>query len=104
MLKGEPEDIDLLALRDHLLETLALPVEMMISDEDKDAIEVLSSAEAVDIRYPVLEYPEKVRALNFDKTHEIHGQLLGIKGQYLILDKGVINIRKFGGYHVRLSY
>lgn len=104
MLKGEPEDIDLLALRDHLLETLALPVEMMISDEDEDAIEVLSSAEAVDIRYPVLEYPEKVSALNFDKTHEIHGQLLGIKGQYLILDKGVINIRKFGGYHVRLSY
>ena len=104
MLKGEPEEIDLLALRDHLLETLALPVEMMISDEDEDAIEVLSSAEAVDIRYPVLEYPEKVSALNFDKTHEIHGQLLGIKGQYLILDKGVINIRKFGGYHVRLSY
>ena len=104
MLKGEPEDIDLVALRDNLLKTLALPVEILISDEDENVIEVLSSADIVDIRYPVLEYPEKVSALNFDRTHEIHGQLLGIKGQYLILDKGVINIRKFGGYHVRLSY
>jgi hypothetical protein len=104
MLKGEPEEIDLVALRDNLLETLALPVEILISDEDENVIEVLSAADIVDIRYPVLEYPEKVSALNFDRTHEIHGQLLGIKGQYLILDKGVINIRKFGGYHVRLSY
>lgn len=28
------------------------------------------------------------------------GRLLGIKGQYLILDSGVINIRKYGGYNV----
>ncbi|TNE94639.1 MAG: DUF2797 domain-containing protein, partial [Gammaproteobacteria bacterium] len=27
--------------------------------------------------------------------------LEGIKGQYLILDTGVINIRKFTGYEVR---
>jgi hypothetical protein len=29
--------------------------------------------------------------------------LLGIKGQYLILDTGVLNIRKYGGYEVELS-
>jgi hypothetical protein len=29
--------------------------------------------------------------------------LLGIKGQYLILDAGVLNIRKFAGYHVTLA-
>ncbi|MEE9397603.1 MAG: DUF2797 domain-containing protein, partial [Methylococcales bacterium] len=26
------------------------------------------------------------------------GTLMGIKGQYLIFDTGVINIRKYGGY------
>jgi hypothetical protein len=41
--------------------------------------------------------------LNFDKQPLIEGVLQGIKGQYLILDTGVLNIRKFGGYHIELS-
>ena len=104
MLKGEPEAIDLAAVRDHLFEVMALPIEELINDEEENAIETLTSADSVDVHYPVLEYPDKVKSLNFDKTHEIHGMLLGIKGQYLILDKGVINIRKFSGYHVKLSF
>ena len=28
---------------------------------------------------------------------------MGIKGQYLILDTGVLNIRKFGGYEVDIE-
>jgi hypothetical protein len=104
MLKGEPEAIDLAELRDSLFEQLAEPIAQLISTEEEGAIEALPSGETVNISYPVLEYPEKVSALNFDKTHEIHGRLMGIKGQYLILDKGVINIRKFGGYYVKLSY
>ena len=28
---------------------------------------------------------------------------MGIKGQYLIFDSGVINMRKYGGYHISLS-
>ena len=28
---------------------------------------------------------------------------MGIKGQYLILDTGVLNIRKFGGYEVDIK-
>jgi len=103
MLKGEPEAIDLRALRDQLFESMRSPIELMINEEEDGTIEQLD-AELVDIHYPVLEYPEKVSSLNFDNTHEIHGRLMGIKGQYLILDKGVINIRKFGGYNLRLSY
>jgi len=30
--------------------------------------------------------------------------LIGIKGQYLILDTGVLNIRKFSSYEVQVSY
>jgi hypothetical protein len=33
----------------------------------------------------------------------IEGTLMGIKGQYLIFDTGVINIRKYAGYHLALS-
>ena len=55
------------------------------------------------IEYPVLEYPRKVTSFNFDKDSQVAGTLLGIKGQYLILDTGVINLRKFGGYQVALS-
>ena len=42
-------------------------------------------------------------SLDLDKTPQIEGRLLGIKGQYLMLDYGVLNIRKFGAYHVSFS-
>jgi hypothetical protein len=51
----------------------------------------------------VLQHPDKIVSLDFDKTPHVAGKLLGIKGQYLMLDTGVINIRKFGAYHVQVS-
>jgi hypothetical protein len=50
-----------------------------------------------------MNYPQKVSTFNFDKTPEVSGVLQGIKGQYLILDGGVINIRKFTAYQVAFS-
>lgn len=52
------------------------------------------------IRYPVLAYPTKVTSFNLDKAPSAGGVLKGIKGQYLIFDGGVINVRKFSGYRV----
>jgi len=52
--------------------------------------------------YPVEQYPEKIKSHNLDKTLKIRGVLQGIKGQYLILDTGVINIRKYTGYELIL--
>jgi hypothetical protein len=46
----------------------------------------------------------KVKSHNFDKIAEVTGILQGIKGQYLIFDTGVINIRKFSSYEVDVSY
>lgn len=58
-----------------------------------------------EIHYPVETYPAKVSSLNLDKDPEVDGLLIGIKGQYLIFSEGkVINIRKFGGYKIRLNY
>ncbi len=64
--------------------------------------EVLLDAEMVQIQYPVLEYPIKVKSLALE-NHEMSGTLLGIKGQYLIFDTGVINIRNLSGYHLALG-
>ena len=46
---------------------------------------------------------EKVTAINLDKNARAEGTLLGIKGQYLILDTVVLNVRKYGGYEIALS-
>ena len=56
-----------------------------------------------EIAYPVKEYPTKITSLGFDKNPKIEGTLLGIKGQYLIFDTGVINMRKHQGYKIQIS-
>ena len=55
---------------------------------------------ALGLSYPVSRYPEKVTSFSFDKTAAVTGRLDGIKGQYLMFDGGVINVRKFSGYEV----
>jgi hypothetical protein len=51
----------------------------------------------------VSQYPTKIKSLNLEKTPEVNGTLIGIKGQYLILDIGVINLRKYTSYEVEIS-
>ena len=103
MLKAEPEPVDLIAQRDDLFATCKQELDAIVAEQGKDAIIWLENENLINIQYPVSEYPEKVKSLNFDKTPEISGQLMGIKGQYLILDTGVLNIRKFGGYNITFS-
>jgi hypothetical protein len=96
MLMGEcDEEVDLYALRDQIFEDFG----SLIDDHDAEDLDV----EIQKIRYPVIDLPEKIVSLNFDKTPEIEGMLLGMKGQYLIFDTGVLNIRKHQGYFIELS-
>jgi hypothetical protein len=103
MLKGDGEPMDLAERRDELYALCEAELDALREQEGTDAIMALPDARVVTIRYPVLEYPAKVTALNLDKTPEVEGVLKGIKGQYLILDSGVLNIRKYGGYDVTLE-
>lgn len=100
MLKGPAEPLDLLAERDTLLEQLQGGIERLQAEHGAGAVELLSDATVVDINYPVLNYPAKVTSFNLDKDPVVSGRLEGIKGQYLIFDTGVINLRKYGGYEV----
>ncbi len=65
---------------------------------------VLHEDEMVEISYPLISIPGKVKSIGFDKEPDIRGVLTGIKGQYIILnDKEVLNIRKHAGYKVTLT-
>jgi hypothetical protein len=48
-------------------------------------------------------YPARIESFNFDNNPLVEGTLLGIKGQYLMFDTGVINMRRFSGYDVEIS-
>ena len=103
MLKGEPDVVDLGQRRDELLGVSQSELKALEKDLGGDAFSLLRSEAEVNIEFPVQQYPAKIKAHNFDKTEEVSGVLQGIKGQYLMLDSGVLNIRKFGGYLVELE-
>jgi len=96
MLKNEVGVADLKQVRDELLPKIRLLVDELGANTINN--------ETLEINYPVVEYPSKISSLSFDKTSLISGVLQGIKGQYLILDVGVLNIRKFGSYNITLTY
>ena len=100
MLKAEPANVNLSEKRDELVRLAEKEIQLIREEHGDSNIEFLSDAKIVEISYPVESYPEKVKSLNFDKMPEIDGLLQGIKGQYLILDTGVLNIRKFAGYQI----
>ena len=102
MLKAHPDSIDLKAKADELKpQIMAALAELRLKFGD-DAVTELDE-DVVDLNFPVIEYLSKISSFNFDKTPEVTGTLLGVKGQYLIFDNGVLNIRKFGSYHLILS-
>lgn len=103
MLKGEPASIDLAAVRDSLLRDCSAELSVLSDRFGLQSVQPVYNADQVCIRYPVLQYPEKIASLDLEKLGTVGGTLLGIKGQYLIFDSGVINIRKYGGYHIQLS-
>ena len=104
MLTGDPESVDLCALRDGFLAEQHDQIEAFAQEWGPGSVERLPDAEVVRLSYPIRTYPKKIVSHNFDKHGEVGGVLEGIKGQYLIFDTGVINIRKFAGYHVTLGF
>nr|WP_317929934.1 DUF2797 domain-containing protein [Halioxenophilus sp. WMMB6] len=99
MLKGTAESIDLSALRDQLLNECADELEAVKTRFGSENFEVLQTP-VVTLRFPVDSYPTKIASFNLDKDPVAEGVLMGIKGQYLILDSGVINLRKYTGYQL----
>lgn len=94
MLKNDVVDEDLITWRNKLKQYVpeeALPY--FIDNNTETHLE-----------FPVNKYPTKVKSLNLDKTPNYTGNLVGIKGQYLIFDdETVFNIRSNEGYYISLT-
>ena len=103
MLKGKAAELDMAGERDRLLAACEEDIKELKDRFGFFAISVLKGIDPVSIDYPVQAYPEKITSLNFDKGQVVSGTLKGIKGQYLIFDSGVINLRRFSGYEVELQ-
>ena len=100
MLKHQVSTMDLYSV----YETYWPEVKAGLDDELlSDVAEVARPDGAIEFEYPALNYPVKIVSFNLDKNPLARGRLEAIKGQYLILDSGVINIRKYGGYLVSLE-
>ena len=103
MLKGNAEAVDLAVLRDELMVKTESELELLEEEFGLQALQRLFTESTTEIEFPVAVWPEKVKSFNLDKQPEIEGLLQGIKGQYLIFDNGVINIRKYTAYNVQFS-
>ncbi|WP_278940890.1 MULTISPECIES: DUF2797 domain-containing protein [Pseudomonas] len=100
LLKGDAQPVDLAAVRDELFGSCAEGLQILQERFGLQAVQPLHSVEPIEIRYPVEQYPSKIVSFNLDKDPVVEGTLMGIKGQYLIFDTGVINIRKYTAYQL----
>ncbi|MEM7611081.1 MAG: DUF2797 domain-containing protein [Pseudomonadota bacterium] len=108
MLKGNPEPIDLAARADRLITETAAEIDAIAGDASAKTDGNEKPFERFDgqetrISYPVTAWPEKIKAHNLDKTPEVNALLQGIKGQYLIFEDGVLNVRKYTSYELVLE-
>ncbi len=64
----------------------------------------LAGNKETEIKFPVLQFPKKVKTLNLAKNPYYEGVLKGIKGQYFLFEDGtVFNVRSHEGYVVELN-
>lgn len=95
MLKNQIDDsIDLIEEKWKLEDLLPSDLAQYLSEND----------EILNFEYPVEQFPTVVKSVSFDKQSTIQGKLLGIKGQYLLLDNDrVLNLRKHTGYIIEIN-
>lgn len=102
MLKEDAESVDLVMAQESLLKQIKKALQSVYIQFGHEAITEISDPQGIRFEYPILRYGQKIQSLSFDKTPVIEGELLGIKGQYLIFDQGVLNIRKHSGYIIEI--
>jgi len=102
MLKNEVQPLDLGSFRDSLKKTLSSVLSELAASNSGD-FSWIEEPKRYEFLYPVLRYPSQIVSLSFDKIPEVEGELWGVKGQYLILDCGVLNLGKFEGYELEIE-
>ncbi len=116
MLKGAapPVDLesaasDLLERAEGSLENLSLTESERAGDGHRRRAEEIAAmlhplaADTDEFSYPLDRPPPSLRSISLDKSPLIEDVLVGIKGQYLVFESGVFNVRRHGGYEVSLD-
>jgi hypothetical protein len=103
LLRGDAKPLDLPDCRTRLLHDIRPDIQALQDHYGLHALQLLEENATEQFSYPVLSYPEKISTFNFDKEPIVNGELLGIKGQYLLFASGALNIRKFTAYEIELS-
>ncbi len=101
LLKQDGKPLDLPRQFAHLQPLIAPRIAEIKREFGDDAVTELHG-DTTHIAYPLEQHPQKIISHNFDKNPHVSGILQGIKGQYLIFDTGVINIRKFTAYEIEV--
>ena len=93
MLQNQGDFLDLRAERQNCIDKLPAEVQPYVASED-----------AMQLAFPVVQFPEKVKSLNLGKVPQYSGLLKGIKGQYWIFeDDTVWNVRAHEGHVVSIA-
>ncbi len=94
MLTNNLKDLDLAKIKEELRPYLPEEAQKYYLEDSRE----------LEIAFPVLEYPGKIKTLSLAKTPFYEGVLKGIKGQYLIFEDGMaFNVRKHEGFEVALN-
>jgi hypothetical protein len=102
LLQSDAQTINMAQAADLLLNESEADLEVLLGGLSHQDYQWLDTA-PISMRYPVMQYPEKINSHNLDKEPVLEGKLMGIKGQYLIFDTAVINVRKYSSYLVQFS-
>jgi hypothetical protein len=94
LLRSDAAPVDLVALRQSLRPA---------PDDLPDGVRWLDDQDVVALTFPVLSYPRHLVRFALEREGTVGGRLLGIKGQYLLFEHGVLNIRRHRAYHVRVD-
>lgn len=94
MLSGVVDEINIEEIQQHIREILPEEYRPYLLEEEHIR----------QFTYPVTRTPEKIKSVTFDKEEIITGVLTGIKGQYMIFEDKVLNVKKHTGYRVRVSF
>ena len=67
-------------------------------------IDILNNSNPIDMVYPIKSLPNTVKLIKSDDdNYNVSDHLIGIKGQYLIFEKGVMNMRGLCGHEMSIE-
>lgn len=98
LVRGDAEPVDLPLLRDRLRRLDA--DDPLVDDQVRWAPDYAPLA----LSYPILRYPSRIRRFRLERDRRVRATLVGVKGQFLLFDQGVLNVRQHTGFHVRLRW